>query len=154
MHDIYCTRNIDRLIESWERHGCIWLGRDENWQTEILLRVFCACIVSMCIHLMKTNFLIFQIPDFGCQLFCLATSKHTRQHFQIKLFTQFIETLTGSARVGVFRWKVKGRGRGEFWRNFWLMKRRHVTNPLFSLVDIYEKFRKITQPSTCPLPFI
>ena len=34
------------------------------------------------------------------------------------------------------------------------MKRRHVPNPLFSLVEIYEKLRKITQPSTCPLPFI
>ena len=43
-------------------------------------------------------------------------------------------------RVGVFRWRVKGRGRGDFFaeffsrslRNFWPMKMRHVTNPLFS----------------------
>ena len=31
------------------------------------------------------------------------------------------------------------------------MKRRHVTNALFTLVEIYEEIREITQPSTCPL---
>ena len=31
------------------------------------------------------------------------------------------------------------------------MNRRHVTNPHFALVEIYEKIRKITHPSTCPL---
>ena len=33
------------------------------------------------------------------------------------------------------------------------MRRRFITDPFFSLVDIHKEFRKITHPSTCPLPF-
>ena len=34
--------------------------------------------------------------------------------------------------------------------NFWTMKRRHIINPLFSLVEIYEKIHKV--PSLAPYP--
>ena len=50
--------------------------------------------------------------------------------------------------------KVKDRGRGDFFEEFLTNKIQHITNPLFSLVEIYQKIHKITHPSTCPLPFI
>ena len=50
--------------------------------------------------------------------------------------------------------KIKGKGQGQGWifLNSWSMKRRHITNPFFSLVEIYEKLRKIANPPLAPYP--
>ena len=45
------------------------------------------------------------------------------------------------------------KGRGEFFCGiFSPMKRRHVTNPLVSLVESYVKIRKICHPLLAPYP--
>ena len=67
--------------------------------------------------------------------------------------SEFAACLTAQSR----RFYMKGERQGIGWsflRNFWPKKRQHITNPLFSLVEIYRKIHKITHPSVCPLPFI
>ena len=49
---------------------------------------------------------------------------------------------------------MKGKGQGQGWiflRNFWPIKRGHVTNLLFSLVEIYEKMQQNSSPLHLPL---
>ena len=48
--------------------------------------------------------------------------------------------------------KVKGQGGGKFFAQFLTQKRCHVTNLLFTLVEIYGNIRKITHPPLAPYP--
>ena len=47
-----------------------------------------------------------------------------------------MSTQKEKGRVGVFRCRVKGRGKGDFFAEFLTSEKAEITNPLFSLVEI------------------
>ena len=59
------------------------------------------------------------------------------------------------ARVGVFRWRIRGNGRGKFFCGIFYQWKGVLSLILSSHWSKFiKKNRKITHPSTCSLPFI